>query len=109
MRLPLWRRTAFVLLFALCTGLWTPPPARAADEGGSNNMTLGLVAVVAVVAVVVAWKMDFGADDDMITRDRTLQWSADADDRLAVVLTDWEPADPARSEVISGIGLRAWF
>lgn len=105
----IWRGAAFLLLFTLFAGLWSPPAARAADEGGGNNLTLGLVAVVAVVAVIVAWKMDFGDDDDMITLDRTIEWSAESDDRLAVVLTDWEPADPARSEVISGIGLRAWF
>ena len=105
----IWRGTAFLLLLTLFAGFWSPPPARAADEGGSNNLTLGLVAVVAVVAVMVAWKMDFGEDDDMITSDRTIEWNATEDDRLAVVLTDWAPADPARSEVISGIGLRAWF
>ena len=106
---PFWRRTALVLLFALFAGFWSPPRARAADEGGAGNLTLGIVALVAVVAVVMAWKMDFGADDDILASTRSLSLQPADDDRVDLVLTDWQTSDNESGEMVSGVALRAWF
>ena len=109
MKKPMLRTIAFLLLFALGAGWIQPAPARAADEGGAGNMTLGLAAVIGVVIVIVAWQSDFSKDDEMITSTRDLRLTPRADEDLALVLTDWQAADADRGELISGVGLRAWF
>lgn len=109
MRNPCWRSVAFALIVSLVAGVWTPPPARAASDGGAGNLTLGLAAVVVAVTLIAAWKLDFDKTDDMITYARDVKLSGEQDDQFALVLTDWASADPERSEMVSGLGFRAWF
>ncbi len=107
MHATLRRGLALGLVIALTGGL-IPPPAARAEESTSSNATLGIGALVLVVAVIVAWQLDFGADDDALV-DRRLRLTGGDEDRLALVLTDVEPADPERGELVSGVALRAWF
>lgn len=110
MNRPMRRGLALLLVGALGSGLVNPPTA-AAENGEATNLTLGVGAIIVAVVAVIAWQDDFGKNDgdDMITRPHDLRLTPPADDRLALVLTDWQTADPERCELVSGLGFRAWF
>lgn len=66
---PLFMR---IMAAALAILLLMPAAPRgsahaASDSSGASNLTYGFAALVIVTVGIVAWQMDFGRDDDMIT------------------------------------------
>jgi hypothetical protein len=68
----------FLVLALVLAPVFSNACRAADDDGGAGNATLGIIAVVAAVFLVVAWQMDFGKDESIT------KWSAPEDGGLVL-------------------------